>query len=69
MGISLVDQFTGKFNISKYRDRYSSDLVKVIKAKAKGNPINSTKLKAVYSKSTDLMNQFKAGAGKRKKAS
>jgi DNA end-binding protein Ku len=69
MAMSLIDQLTGKFNVAKYKDTYSADLMKVIKAKAKGKPVKSTKLKVVYSKSTDLMSQLKASLGKRKKAS
>jgi DNA end-binding protein Ku len=69
MAMSLIDQLTGKFNVTKYKDTYSADLMKVIKAKAKGKPVKSTKLKVVYSKSTDLMSQLKASLGKRKKAS
>ncbi|MES2514313.1 MAG: Ku protein [Bacteroidota bacterium] len=69
MALSLIDQLTGKFNVTKYKDTYSADLMKVIKAKSKGKPVKSTKLKVVYSKSTDLMSQLKASLGKRKKAS
>ena len=69
MAISLIDQLTGKFNISKYKDTYSADLMKLIKAKSKGKPVKPTKLKVVHSKSKDLMSQLKASLGKRKKAS
>ncbi|MES2762632.1 MAG: Ku protein [Bacteroidota bacterium] len=69
MAVSLIDQLTGKFDVAKYKDTYSADLMKVIKAKSKGKPVKSTKLKVVYSKSKDLMSQLKASLGKRKKAS
>jgi len=69
MAISLIDQLTGKFNISKYKDTYSAELMKVIKAKSKGKPVKTPKLKVVHSKSKDLMSQLKASLGKRKKAS
>lgn len=69
MAISLINQLTGKFNISRYKDTYSADLMKIIKAKSKGKPIKTTKLKVVHSKSKDLMSQLKASLGKRKKAS
>ncbi|MBA2612073.1 MAG: Ku protein [Bacteroidetes bacterium] len=69
MAISLIDQLTGKFNISRYKDTYSADLMKLIKAKSKGKPVKTTKLKVVHSKSQDLMSQLKASLGKRKKAS
>lgn len=69
MAISLIDQLTGKFDISKYKDTYSADLMKVIKAKSKGKPVKASKLKVVHSKSKDLMTQLKESLGKRKKAS
>jgi DNA end-binding protein Ku len=70
MAISLIDQLTHKFDISKYRDTYTDDLLKLIKAKAKGKKITQPKLKVVHNKTTDLMSQLKASLGtKRKKAS
>jgi len=69
MAISLINQLTAKFDISKYKDTYSADLMKVIKAKSKGKPVKASKLKVVHSKSKDLMDQLKASLGKRKKAS
>ncbi len=69
MAISLIDQLSGKFNISRYKDTYSADLMKLIKNKSKGKSVKTTKLKVVYSKSKDLMSQLKASLDKRKKAS
>lgn len=70
MAITLIEQLTGKFNISKYRDTYSSELMKLIKAKSKGVKIKEPKLKVVHSKKQDLMNQLKASLHtRRKKAS
>lgn len=74
MAISLIDQLTHKFNIAAYKDTYSAELMKVIKAKAKGKPIKAPALKVVHSPSKDLMGQLKASLGKptaakRKKAS
>ncbi len=69
MAISLIDQLTGKFDISKYKDTYSADLMKVIKAKSKGKPVKASELKVVHSKSKDLLSQLKASLGKKKKAS
>ncbi len=71
MAISLIEQLTGKFDISKYKNTYSDELLKVIKAKAKGVKIKEPKLKVVHGKTKDLMEQLKASLGttKRKKAS
>lgn len=70
MAISLIDQLSGKFNISKYKDTYAEELMKLIKAKSKGKKIVVPHMKVVHSKTQDLMEQLKASLGtKRKKAS
>jgi DNA end-binding protein Ku len=69
MAVSLIDQLTHKFDISKYKDTYTDDLLKLIKAKAKGKTVKAPKLKVVHNKTSDLMGQLKASLGKRKKAS
>lgn len=70
MATHLIDQLTGKFDISQYKNTYSAELMKVIKAKAKGVKIKEPKLKVVHGKTKDLMEQLKASLNtKRKKAS
>jgi DNA end-binding protein Ku len=70
MAVNLIEQLSGKFDISKYKDTYSGELMKVIKAKAKGVKLKEPKLKVVHGKTKDLMDQLKASLGtKRKKAS
>ncbi len=71
MATSLIDQLTGKFDISKFKDNYTGELMKVIRAKAKGRKLKEPKLKVVHAKSKDLMEQLKASLQpvKRKKAS
>jgi len=72
MALSLINQLTGKFNIKKYKDTYSDQLLKTIKAKAKskGKAAPVTHMKVVHSKTKDLMEQLKASLGsKRKKVS
>ncbi len=66
MATSLIDQLTEKFDISKYKDTYADDLMKVIKAKSKGTKITAPKMKVAY-KSNDLMDQLKASLTKKKK--
>jgi DNA end-binding protein Ku len=71
MAISLIDQLTGKFDISAYHDTYTDALLKVIKAKAKGVKIKEPKLQVVHKTTQDLMDQLKASLTppKRKRAS
>jgi DNA end-binding protein Ku len=70
MAITLIDQLTGKFDISKYKDTYNDELMKLIKAKASGKKIKVPEMKVVHSKTKDLMDQLKASLDvKRKKAS
>jgi len=70
MAISLINQLSGKFDISKYKDTYTAQLLKIIKAKAKGTKTTVPQLKIVHSRAKDLMSQLKASLGaKRKKAS
>ena len=70
MAVSLIDQLTAKFDVSKYKDTYREELLKVIHAKAKGQKIKVPEMKIVHSKTQDLMSQLKASLDvKRKKAS
>ncbi|MES2780838.1 MAG: Ku protein, partial [Bacteroidota bacterium] len=56
---------SGPFNIEKFKDEYAADLLKLIKAKAKGKRPTTKKLKVVHSKSQDLMDQLKASLKKK----
>jgi DNA end-binding protein Ku len=70
MAMALIDQLTGKFDISKYKDTYSDELLKLIHAKAKGKKLQPAPLRVVHSKSKDLMDQLKESLSvKKKKAS
>jgi DNA end-binding protein Ku len=70
MAVSLIDDLSAKFDVGKYKDDYSAELMKLIKAKAKGKKIQMPKMKVVHSKTTDLMAQLKASLKtKHKKAS
>ena len=60
MALALIDQLSGPFDIDKYKDTYSEQLMKVIEAKAKGKKITMPTMKVVHSKSQDLMDQLKA---------
>jgi DNA end-binding protein Ku len=71
MAIALIEQLSSpKFDISKYKDTYSDELMKLIEAKAKGKKIEVPTMRVVHSKSKDLMEQLKASLEtKKKKAS
>jgi DNA end-binding protein Ku len=60
MALALIDQLSGAFEIEKYKDTYTDQLMKVIEAKAKGKKITAPTMKVVHSKSQDLMDQLKA---------
>lgn len=69
MAVSLIGQLTKPFNVSKYRDDYTGNLMKVIKAKSKGKSLPFTPMKLVHSKTEDLMQQLKASLSTKRKAS
>jgi len=69
MAITLIDQLTGKFDISKYKDTYNGELLKLIKAKASGKKIKTPQLKVVHNKTKDLMEQLKASLDVKRKKS
>lgn len=66
----LINQQTEKFNISRYKDTYTSKLMKVIKQKAKtGKSAKRPHMKVVHKQSEDdLMSMLKASLGGKKKS-
>ncbi len=69
MAITLIDQLTGKFDISKYKDNYNDELLKIIEDKAKGKKIKAPEMKVVHSTTKDLMEQLKASLEVKRKKS
>jgi len=67
MAQALISQLSGKFDIAKYKDNYTDELLKLIRAKAKGKTTAAPQLRVVHNKSKDLMSQLKASLGTRKK--
>jgi DNA end-binding protein Ku len=65
MAIALINQLTGDFDISQYKDTYTSELMKLIKIKAKGKKIPTPTMRVVHSRSKDLMEQLKASLEKK----
>ena len=68
MAVALIKQLTAKFDIEKYKDKYTDALMKVIQAKAKGKKVESPKLRVTHQAKTDLMEQLRESL-KKKKAS
>lgn len=68
MGLALIKQFTAAFNIESFKDEYSQDLLKIIKAKAKGKRATVKKLKPREESSDDLYTQLMQSLDKRKGA-
>jgi DNA end-binding protein Ku len=60
MAVKLISQLSSEFDISRYKDTYTSSLMKLIKAKAKGKKIAPTPLRVVHSTTRDLVSQLKA---------
>jgi DNA end-binding protein Ku len=61
MAQALINQLTPKkFDMTKYKDTYDDELMKIITAKAKGKKIAEPKFKIIHNKSKDLMEQLKA---------
>ena len=44
VGLALIKQYSGDFDLSNYKDEYSAELLKIIKAKAKGKRATVKKL-------------------------
>jgi DNA end-binding protein Ku len=64
MALSLIDQLSASFDISKFKDVYTAELLKLIKAKATGKRVKQPGLKVTHRKSNDLMSQLKASLKK-----
>lgn len=64
MALALIEQLTAPFDIKKFKDTYTAELLKLIKAKAKGKTIKHPALKVTHRKADDLMSQLKASIKK-----
>jgi DNA end-binding protein Ku len=70
MAITLIDQLTKKFDIASYKDTYTDQLMKIIKAKSKGIKTEAPHMRVVHKQSADLLEQLKESLkGKSKKVS
>src|SRR5690606_33033474 len=60
MAVELIKRYNQPFDISGYHDEYSKDLMKIIRAKAKGKRPPIRKIKVENTKATDLLEKLKA---------
>lgn len=60
IAITLIDQLTARFDISKYKDTYKEELLKIIKEKSQGISKPPQQLKVVNKTTQNLMEQLKA---------
>lgn len=66
LAMQLIDQGAGTFDITRYKDEYTSALMKMIRAKAKGKAPKPSAMKVVHKKpSDDLMSMLKASLGEK----
>ena len=60
MAVTLIDQLTAPFDISKYKDNYKEEIMKIIKEKSEGIQKPVQMLKVVNKSTQNLMEQLKA---------
>jgi DNA end-binding protein Ku len=58
MGMMLIDQYSEKFDVNKFKDEYTDSLLKIIEAKSKGKRAKVKKLKPHKTTSDDLYDQL-----------
>jgi DNA end-binding protein Ku len=58
MGLTLIDQYAENFDVSKFKDEYTDELLNIIKAKSKGKRATVKKLKPQKTTSNDLYDQL-----------
>ena len=58
MGLALINQYAEPLDLSKYKDEYHTELLKLIEAKAKGKRPTIKKLKLKAAKGDDLYDQL-----------
>lgn len=68
VGLALIKQYTSPFNIDAFKDEYSKELLKIIKAKAKGKRATVKKLKPRPESNDDLYGQLMQSLNKQKGA-
>jgi DNA end-binding protein Ku len=67
MALSLIENYTGTFNLDSYKDVYNDQLLKIIKSKEKGEKGKKEKFESKPTPAKDLMAQLKASLEAKKK--
>ena len=68
MGLALINQYSEPLDLSKYKDEYHTELLRLIEAKAKGKRPTIKKLKPRTTKSDDLYDQLMSSLSAKKGA-
>lgn len=68
MAISLIEQYTEKFDFHKFKDIYNDQLLKIIDSKSTGKVSTAEKFESQPTPAKDLMAQLKASLEKKKKS-
>lgn len=68
VGLALIKQYSSEFDINGFHDEYSKELLKIIKAKAKGKRATVKKLKPREEATDDLYSQLMKSLGTKKGA-
>jgi len=68
MGLALINQYAEKFDISKFKDEYNTELLKIIHDKAKGKQAIIKKLKPQKASGDDLYDQLMQSLSNKKGA-
>lgn len=68
MALSLIEQYTTKFDPEKYKDVYNNQLLKIIKDKAAGKKPKVEKIDDTPTPAKDLMSKLKDSLDKKKKS-
>ncbi len=58
MGLALINQYAEHFDVSKFKDEYNDELLKIIKAKSQGKRATIKKMKPQKAKGDDLYEQL-----------
>jgi len=58
MGLALINQYAEHFDVSKFKDEYNDELLKIIKAKSQGKQATVKKMKPQKATGDDLYEQL-----------
>jgi DNA end-binding protein Ku len=68
VGLALINQYAEHFDVSKFKDEYNDELLKIIKAKSKGKRATVKKLKPQKATGDDLYEQLMSSLSAKKGA-